>query len=170
MDFCLRKWEYSDGPALAAAADDPQVACTLRDFFPSPYTEEDALQFITYCKNTPDTLEYNRAIIAGGIAVGNISLRFGTDIYRKNAELGYWIAVPYWNRGIMTEAVRSVVQTGFHAFDLHRIYAEVFAGNDASIRVLEKNGFVREGFFREAAYKNETYLDLSVYSLLRGTI
>ena len=66
MDYLLRKWEFSDGPALVTAADDPRVARYLRDFFPSPYTEEDALQYITYCRNTADDLEYNRAIVIDG--------------------------------------------------------------------------------------------------------
>ena len=65
----LRKWEFSDGPALVRAANDPLVGKYLRDSFPSPYTEDDALQFITYCLNTPDDLELNRAIVLNGQAV-----------------------------------------------------------------------------------------------------
>ncbi len=168
MDYLLRKWEFSDGPALVTAADDPRVARYLRDFFPSPYTEEDALQYITYCRNTADDLEYNRAIVIDGQAVGSISLRFMNDVSRKNAEIGYWLAVPCWGKGIVTAAIAETVKAGFEKFDMHRIYAEVYAPNLASQRVLEKNGFIREGCFREAVFKNDQYLDLYVYSLLRS--
>ena len=168
MDYELRKWEYSDGPDLIAAADDPRIARYLRDIFPSPYTEKDALQYITYCKNTPDNLEYCRAIVIGGHVAGSISLLFMHDVSRKNAEIGYWLATPYHGMGIMTSAVSELVKIGFEDFDMHRIYAEVYAPNLASQRVLEKNGFVREGCFREAVLKNGQYLDLYVYSLLRS--
>ena len=167
MNYTLRRWEYEDGPYLMAAADDLMVSRYLRDSFPHPYTEKNALSYIAYCKNTPDTLDCIRAIEVDGKAVGSISLRFGSDVYQKSAELGYWLAVPFWGKGIMTRAVAEMVRTGFEEFDLHRIFAEVYAPNGASARVLEKNGFRREGILREAVYKNEQYMDLFVYSLLR---
>ncbi|MBE5996811.1 MAG: GNAT family N-acetyltransferase [Lachnospiraceae bacterium] len=167
MDYILRKWEFSDGPSLSVSANDVRVARYLRDFFPFPYTEEDALGFITYCRNTADELEYNRAIIIDGKAAGSISLRFGNDVSRKNAEIGYWLGVPYWGNGIVTDAVSQLVRIGFETFDMHRIFAEVYAPNTASARVLEKNGFIREACLREAVYKNGQYMDLMVYSLLR---
>ena len=167
MDYILRKWEFSDGPSLISAGNDPRIACGLRNSFPSPYTEEDALRYITYCKNTADDLEYIRAIVIGGKAAGSISLRFGNDVSCKNAEIGYWIAVPHWGKGIVTDAVSQLVRVGFETFRMHRIYAEVFSPNLASQRVLEKNGFVREGCFREAVYKNGQYMDMYVYGLLR---
>lgn len=168
MDFILRKWEYSDGPDLQAAADNPLVARYLRNNFPSPYTEDDALKYLTYCKNTPDTLEYIRTIEVNGHASGSISLLFGSDVNIKSAELGYWLAQPFWGQGIATEAVARMVRIGFEECGLHRISADVYAPNIASQRVLEKNGFVREGHFREAIYKNGQFMDLYVYSLLRS--
>ena len=169
VKYTLRKWEFSDGESLVLAANDPEVARYLRDFFPCPYTEEDALRYITYCKNTPDTLELNRAIDIGGAACGSISLRFGTDVSRKNAEIGYWLARPYWGQGIVTAAVSDLVRLGFETYGMHRIFAEVYAPNTASARVLEKNGFTREGVFREAIFKKDQYMDLYVYSLLAPT-
>ena len=91
----------------------------------------------------------------------------GSNIAVHLARLGYWLAVPWWGKGIMTEAVRAICREAFRAFDIVRIYAEPFARNTGSCRVLEKAGFTLEGTLRRSVYKGGEILDSRVYALLR---
>ena len=107
------------------------------------------------------------AIIWNGEAIGSISLILGTDVYRRSAELGYWLAEPFWGRGIMTWAVREMCREAFAAFDIVRIFAEPYAYNTGSRRVLEKAGFTLEGVLRRSVLKNGRMHDSCIYALLR---
>ena len=80
---------------------------------------------------------------------------------------GYWLAEPFWGRGIVTEAVQAVVRHGFNLLPLVRIEASAFASNPASARVLEKCGFTFEGVRRHNVVKDGQILDLLGYSILR---
>lgn len=84
----------------------------------------------------------------------------------RRAELGYWIGLPYWNRGFATEAAWAVVDYGFRGLGLHRIYATVFPKNPASGRVLEKIGMVREGRLRGHIRKWDVQHDVEYYAVL----
>ena len=108
-----------------------------------------------------------RAIEVDGAAVGSISLTLGSDVYRRSAELGYWLAEPFWGRGLMTSAVAEMCREGFETWDIVRIYAEPYARNLASRRVLEKAGFTLEGTLRRSVFKNGEMLDSCIYALLR---
>ena len=99
--------------------------------------------------------------------MGGVSVQIQSDIYRKSAELGYWLAQPYWGQGVMTQVVNRVCQEAFGRFDIVRIYAEPFAHNAGSRRVLEKAGFSLEGVMRDGAVKNGRILSYCMYSLLR---
>jgi ribosomal-protein-alanine N-acetyltransferase len=81
--------------------------------------------------------------------------------------MGYWLGEPFWGRGIMTEAVAGFTHWAFDAFDLQRIFAEPFAGNTASVRVLEKAGFVCEGRMRASVFKDGKVLDSFIYARVR---
>jgi len=83
------------------------------------------------------------------------------------AEIGYWLAKPYWGRGLMTAVVQQLCRHAFEKFGLAKITAHVFAPNQASARVLEKCGFEQEGFLRKHFYKDGQYLDAKLYGLLR---
>jgi RimJ/RimL family protein N-acetyltransferase len=96
--------------------------------------------------------------------VGNISARF--RIHPQQADIGYWIGEPYWNRGYMTEAIRLVCHICFKHLNSNKIYATVFVGNVASCRVLEKNGFSLDGTLRRHVYKWGTWKDAWFLSLL----
>ena len=98
---------------------------------------------------------------------GSIGLFLGSDVYRRSAELGYWLGEPFWGRGIMTAAVETMCREGFAAWDIVRIHAEAFARNAASRRVLEKAGFALEGTLRRSVYKNGEMLDSCIYALVR---
>jgi ribosomal-protein-alanine N-acetyltransferase len=82
------------------------------------------------------------------------------------AEIGYQLFSEYWGKGIMSEAVRAVINYGFNTMKLHSIEAQVNPQNEASINLLKRNGFVREAYFRENYYFNGKFLDTPVFTLL----
>jgi RimJ/RimL family protein N-acetyltransferase len=85
------------------------------------------------------------------------------------AEIGYWLAKPYWGRGIMTSVVRSLCRHGFDELGLVKIVAHVFADNVASIRVLKKCGFVQEGYLHKHYLKDGRFHDARLFALLDAT-
>lgn len=166
MNFLLRSWQEKDAVSLARYADDPEIAKNLRDVFPSPYTRKDAKEYIQICIAKEGKKQICRAIEIDGLAVGSIGLFQGNDIYRKSAELGYWLGRDFWGNQIMTRAVQMICAEGFQILGLVRIYAEPFAGNSGSRRVLEKSGFHLEGVLRNSVYKNGNLLDSCIYARL----
>ena len=166
-DFTLRPWRKGDEDALARYADNPNIAANLRDVFPWPYSRRDAVSFVEHCVRQEGRGQLARAIEVDGAAVGSISLTLGTDVYRRSAELGYFLGEPFWGRGLMTAAVAAMCREGFGTWDIVRIYAEPYARNLASRRVLEKAGFTLEGTLRQCVCKNGEMLDACIYALLR---
>lgn len=159
MKISIREWQESDCKVLSCIADDPQIAERVRDSFPSPYTEEDAAFFINLARRTTDDRGWIYAITDDGAVIGCISLTFGTDVYARSAELGFWVGRAYWGQGAATEAVRQICERAFRETDVLRIEAEILADNPGSIRVLEKNQFIREGYFCQRVWKNGRLLD-----------
>ncbi len=157
----LRPWSRDDINELARVANDPAIAATLRDGFPSPYTTADARRFIELATGPEPGLFL--AIEIDGKVAGGIGIHPLTDVYRKTAEIGYWLAMPHRGRGIATAAVGAVVPLAFARFAIHRLQAGVFSNNPASMRVLEKNGFIREAVHQEAVVKNGVVLDEVLY-------
>ncbi len=115
--------------------------------------------------NENDTFAF--AITVDNKVVGSIGVFRQENIHRQTAELGYYVAEEYWGRGIMTEAVKQICEYVFCKSDILRIYAEPFAYNAASCRVLEKAGFQYEGTLRSNAVKNGKVIDMKMYSLLK---
>ena len=111
--------------------------------------------------------DVERSETEGGV-VGSISICRGTDVYEKSAELGYWLAESYWRQGVMTQAVRLICKEALETMDIVRIFAEPFAHNAGSRRVLEKAGFTYEGTMRDGVFKNGQVCSYCMYSLLRG--
>jgi RimJ/RimL family protein N-acetyltransferase len=99
--------------------------------------------------------------------MGVIGLEPREDVYRKTALLGYWISEELWGKGIMTEAVKLITDYAFTHLDLIRIQAGVLSKNPASMRVLEKAGYQKEGISRNAIIKNGEVLDEHVYAILK---
>ncbi|SDL64020.1 Protein N-acetyltransferase, RimJ/RimL family [Catalinimonas alkaloidigena] len=164
--FVLRPFTMQDVPAVAKYANNKAIADNLRDVFPHPYSEQDAEEFIRYMTIQSEPMTHF-AIDIDGEAVGTIGIFLKSDVYRKNAEIGYWLAEPFWGKGIITEVIKLIVAYAFATFDLVRIYAEPFATNVGSIRALEKAGFVREALLRQAAIKNDVLLDSTIYARLK---
>ena len=161
----LRPWRVGDEASLARFANNRNVSRNLRDIFPYPYTPADATAWIERVKDESPT--QNFAIVVDGSAVGGISIRLGEDVYRRSAEVGYWLGEPFWSRGIASEALRAVTDHAFATFDVTRLEAGVFGWNPASARVLEKAGYVLEGRLRNAVVKDGRMGDRLIYGLLR---
>ncbi len=166
-EFELRKWQLDDIEDVAYYANNPHIAANLRNVFPYPYTLEDARGYIQFCIEASEKQQISRAIRVAGRTVGSISISCGTDVYEKSGELGYWLAEEFWGKGIMTEAVKDICQKAFEKFDILRIYAEPFAHNQGSRKVLEKAGFSLEGIMKNGVYKNGKIFDYCMYALLR---
>ena len=161
----LRPFLKTDSVELARLANNKKIADQVRDIFPHPYTEEDAEQFIEL------QLRYEGAPITfcithHNLLVGVIGLVPQTDVYRFNAEMGYWLGEPYWGRGFAKEAVGLIVRYAFEELNFRRIYAGVFDFNEASKRVLLANGFKHEAIARDKVFKNGRYRDEWDYALL----
>jgi RimJ/RimL family protein N-acetyltransferase len=161
----LREWRRGDEPSLVRHANNPSVWRNVRDSFPHPYTQSDARSWVRLA--TGEGLNMVFAIDVDGFAVGAIGVRPGEDVNRFSAEIGYWVGEEYWNRGIATEAVQAVTRYAFDALGMIRVYAHVFEWNTASMRVLEKAGFEREGVMRHAAMKDRQLIDQVMFAKVR---
>lgn len=168
QQFVLREWKQDDAEAVALAANNQKIAENLRNAFPHPYTLEDAKWYVNDCIARGEERQITRAIVVNGVVVGSIGVFVQTDVYEKSAELGYWLSEEYWGKGIMTAAVRQICREAFERFDLLRIYAEPFAHNQGSRRVLEKAGFTCEGTMRNGVFKNGQVHSYCMYALLRA--
>lgn len=167
MKCRIRKWELSDAKDLAVALSNKKVQDNLRDGLPYPYTEQDGKEFISAMLSADESETFAFAITVDNMVIGSIGIFRQGNIHRQTAELGYYIAKEYWGKGIMTEAVKQICEYVFANSDIIRIYAEPFAYNIASCRVLEKAGFQYEGTLRSNAVKNGKVLDMKMYSLLK---
>ena len=158
----LRPWSEGDEGSLVRHADNHEVWRRLRDRFPHPYTRADAERWIAFTRRQGPRTHF--AIEVDGEAVGGIGLELGSDIERRSAEIGYWLGEAFWGRRITTAAVRTLTRYGFEALDLTRIFAVPFASSSASMRVLEKCGYVREGVMRRSAIKEGVVIDQILYA------
>lgn len=166
----IRKWKLSDAEDLAAALSNTKIQNNLRDGLPYPYTEKDGTEYITDMLSADEDQTFAFAVTADSKVVGRIGVFRQENIHRQTGELGYYIAEEYWGKGIMTEAVKQICAYVFDKSDMIRIYAEPFAYNAASCRVLEKAGFQYEGTLRNNAVKNGKVIDMRMYSLLKTEI
>lgn len=170
MECSIREWIISDAGELAQMLNNKKILDNLRDGLPYPYTTQDAKEYITTMLASDQTKTFAFAIIAEDKVVGSIGVFRCENIHFRTAEMGYYIGEPYWGNGIMTSAVRQVCEYIFANTDIIRIFAEPFAYNIASCRVLEKAGFQFEGLLRKNAVKNGIVLDMKLYSLINPNL
>ena len=158
----IRNWRLDDAISLAKHANNRKIWLGLRDRFPHPYTADDAHEFLDRAQAMQ--LEKSFCIDISGSAVGGIGIRIGEDVHRHTAELGYGLSQEFWGHGIASEAVPAFSNYCFENFPLHRVYAEPYANNPASARVLEKAGFVLEGRLKNNVFKDGEVLDSFLYA------
>lgn len=165
MELSLRKWRQEDRKDLIQLCN--QVDRTyLSNQLPNPCTDAVAQRWITATEIWEKRKGKQRAIVADGAIIGNITVEKENDVLQKNAEIGYYLLPEYEGKGIMTWAVAEMCQLAFQEMDILRITALVCKPNQASRRVLEKNGFQQEGLLKSAVVKNEQIYDLCIYGRL----
>lgn len=160
----VRSWRASDAEAIVRYGNNDDIWLNLRDRFPHPYTIRAARDFLRGVReHVPETVF---AIDVGGEAVGGIGFALQGDVDRVSAEIGYWLAQPFWGRGITTEALIAVTAHAVAQHGLTRVFAVPFASNAGSCRVLEKAGYVLEGRLRRSAIKNGVIIDQFQYAYI----
>ena len=164
-NIILRLPNDNDKHSVAKYANNYNIWMNLTDTFPFPYTLVDACNFIEYCKNTQS--ELNLCIELNNDCIGLIGIIFKTGIYRYCGTMGYWLAEPFWNKGVMTKVAKTFVKYIFNNKDITRIESSVFEWNTGSMRVLEKTGFKLECVSKKAIFKNNQFVDEYKYSLLK---
>jgi RimJ/RimL family protein N-acetyltransferase len=162
----LRPFTPADAPAVQRLASEHAVADTTLNI-PHPYPDGAAE---TWIASHPEDFRagmgvtFALALRETGELCGSLGLTISPR--HAHAELGYWLGVPYWNRGYATEAATALLTYGFTVLGLHRIYASYFARNPASGRVLQKLGMTLEGTQREHLRKGERFEDVVTYGIL----
>jgi RimJ/RimL family protein N-acetyltransferase len=165
----LSEFRPSDKPALVGHLNDRDIYDrTLR--IPFPYTDASAEEWLALVAQS--TQQQGRPVhfairTADDALIGGCGFD-GLQVGKSHrAEVGYWLAKPYWGRGIMTAVVRRLCRHAFDEFGLVKITAHVFPHNPASARVLAKCGFEEEGFLRKHFAKEGQLLDGRMFGLLR---
>ena len=166
-DGVLRTLVPGDAPAIAALINDRSIWLQLRDSVPHPYAVEHAEMFLTRIGGASThvlgiTTQERLAGIIGAYGLD--------DVERQGAELGYWIGVPFQGMGLATRALRTFIPHVFSTSPFRRLQANVFEGNQASMRVLHKCGFKPEGILRKAVTKDGHALDMHVFGLLKADL
>lgn len=168
MSITIREWKPEDKTDLAENLNNRNILNNLRDGLPYPYTEKDAEEYIHAMLSADKDKTFAFAVALDDKVIGSIGIFRCDNIHRRTAELGYYIGEKYWGNGYMTSAVRQICDYVFDNTDIVRIFAEPFAGNIASCRVLEKAGFTCEGVLRDNAFKNGEFLDMKMYARIKA--
>lgn len=161
----LRGLKKQDAVPLAALANNKKIWDNVRDYLPHPYTIRDGEDYIDMVLKEERPLTFG--VEYKGRLAGVVGLVAQEDIYRMSAEIGYWIGEPFWGKGIATQAVKMMSNYGFEKMGFQRIFAGVFEYNIGSMKVLEKNGYEREGIFKQALIKNERIWDEHRFARLK---
>jgi len=152
---------------IAAYANNKNVTDNTRTM-PFPYSEKDAVRWIGILdKSYKDKDQYAFAIRQKTDLkfIGGIGLTI--ELANNRAELGYWLAEPFWNRGFITEAVQAILKFGFEEINLNKIVAVYLTSNEASGKVMVKNGMLKEGEFKDHDVKKDhTIADGKYVSLI----
>ncbi len=167
MECKIRKWQIADALNLAELLNNKNILDNLRDGLPYPYTTKDAEDYIQAMVSADQDKTFAFAITVDDKPVGSIGVFRCENIHFRTAEMGYYIGEDYWGKGLGTSAVIQVCDYMFGYTDIIRIFAEPFAYNAASCRVLEKAGFQFEGLLRSNAVKNGKVLDMKMYSRIK---
>lgn len=164
-EYRIRDWHEDDASGIPKYANNHKISKNLRDGFPHPYRISDAEEFLAKVKRQNPRTFF--ALATDAEVIGGIGLGIGEDVHSRTAEMGFWLAEPYWGKGIMTEAVKRFTEYSFEQFNLQRIHAEPYKTNPASARVLEKAGFRLEGVMRANVVKEDRVLDQLLYASVR---
>ena len=156
-----------DIPSMIKYLNNPKIyANTLA--IPHPYTEKHGEEFVNRLQSASlDTLrQFAVRLNDNNEMIGSCGL-FRCEKNPRRTGIGYWLAEPYWHRGLMAKVIRKVIEIAKNEWtNLVRIEADVYPWNKASMRVLEKNGFQFEGILRKHTHKNGQDIDTHLYALV----
>ncbi len=162
----LRELVESDAPVIAKYMDDPEIASFVANV-PYPYSLDDAKNFIRKVQEKAEKHEaYEWGIELEGEIIGAVNIH-EISVKHRRAMIGYLLSKEHHRKGIMSEAVRAVIEHAFSELNIERLGAEVYVGNDPSFLLLEKLGFQKEGLLRRHTHHRGMVHDVYVYSLLR---
>lgn len=164
----LRPFSPDDAGRIHELLATPEIADTTLNVV-YPYPEGAAAGWIaTHATAAEDGTRWTWAITlrSGGELLGAIGL--GVVPVHRRGTLGYWLGVPYWSQGYMSEAARAVIAYGFDTLDLHRIDAACMRRNPASAKVMQHGGMTCEGTFRDYIIKHGRFEDVDRYAVIRG--
>ena len=161
----LRQWRLDDVPALMKYAGNRAVQRNMHEAFPHPYAERDA-RF--WAGGGWRSMGHAWAIDIDGEAVGGCGVNPDSGAFSCSAEFGYWLGEPFWGRGIVTEVAGALADFALNLHGITRVYATVHAHNTPSMRVLEKNGFTREGLMPASTLKDGRPIDRVLYAKVRA--
>jgi len=156
----LREFSPRDTGALVELLNNRQVTRYLSTRLPFPYSEDDANWWIS----TGSKNGIVRAITVEEQLIGCVGAEAGDFEESRTAEIGYWVGEQFWGSGYATQAVKALTDHVFSETDIIRVYASVFSPNYASMRVLEKCGYEREGIFHKGCYKDGEFYDKHIYA------
>lgn len=167
----LRRIHRDDADAMRDVLGDESVTHYLPDFPPNMNTREgmrSIIRFIEDGYHDETMIRWAVTLKEGdGRYIGSVGLH-RWDRHNRFVETGYDLAQKHWRRGIMREALTSVLHFAFKGLDVHRVEADVVKGNIASIKLLETMGFQHEGTKRDRAWMHGQFYDLMFFGLLRG--
>jgi RimJ/RimL family protein N-acetyltransferase len=168
----LRHPTLKDAQDIAANANDLDVSRYLA-LVPYPYSVKDARDFIKLRRKKAKHNPYNFGIIlkSSGKLVGMIGF-VGYDKFTGKAEVGYWLGKKFWRQGITEEALRAFIKFAFGKLKMTRLEAGALVENKASVKLLKKVGFVKEGLKRKSARPRSTgkWHDTYVFGLLKSEV
>jgi RimJ/RimL family protein N-acetyltransferase len=158
--IALREFSPEDASALVTLLNNRRVTRYLSSRIPVPYSDEDADWWIS----TGSKNGIIRAIVVEDQLVGCVGAEAGHFEESRTAEIGYWLGEQFWGFGYATQALEALTKMVFSETEIVRIYAPVFSSNLASMRVLEKCGYEREGIFRKGCFKDGVFYDKHIFA------
>ena len=165
--FILKPLKKGDEENIVRNANNRKIWINITEVFPHPYTLKEAKKWIKEC-NKKENKKTHFGIVVDEKLCGCISFSLKKGSFRKTASVGYWLGEEYWGKGIMSEALKLIVDYASHNFNIVRLEAGVFEWNPASARVLEKNGFVLEGRLRKNIFKDGKIIDEFLYAKVKN--
>ncbi|THV00745.1 acyl-CoA N-acyltransferase [Dendrothele bispora CBS 962.96] len=169
----VRPYHRTDLKSMCHHADNPKIAQWMTNMFPSPYTLEAGqiwldMKLDEISDASKMQTDFIIAVDEGKTSIGGIGLKPGSDVEERYMEVGYWIGEEFWGRGLATAVLRAFVQWTFTEHqNIERLGARTYDGNEASLKVLKKVGFIHEGTLRKHVWKNGAFKDLLMLGLLR---
>lgn len=163
MEFGPHRIDFAK--QFAKMKNTPDILDNGYDKTPNPYTEKDAIEFINQEIEKKPTERF--LIYWNNEVAGEIGITLKDDIFRLNAEIGYFISKNYWGKGLATQAVKKMTEYAFEHFNVVRIYAGVFDFNKSSMKVLEKNEYYLESIRKNAVVKKGKIIDDYIWVKLK---